>query len=144
MNAGFLMDRNPIGAGIGEGGNVLVGILDHQVAVERNIHSLAQRRDHRRPDGNVGHKVTIHHIDMEQGGATSHRSVGILSQAGEIGRQNGRCYFNQNRLLSRRYFRDNFNMRCGLARMTSKWYEGGADRPGVRGKLWYVGRQPGL
>jgi len=103
VNAGLLMDRNPIRAGIGESGNVRVTIFDHQVAVKGNIHSLAQGRNYRRPDGDVGHKVTVHHIHMEQGGATSHRSVGILSQAGEIGRQNGRRYFNQNVLLSRRY-----------------------------------------
>jgi len=32
---------------------------------------------------------------MKEGGATSHRGVGIFSQAGEVGRQNGRRYLNQ-------------------------------------------------
>ena len=44
MNTGFLMNSDPIRAGIGEGGNVLIGIFDHQVAVEGNIYRLAQAR----------------------------------------------------------------------------------------------------
>ena len=95
------MDRNPVGTGVGERRNVLVGILDHQVAVERDIDRLAQRRDHRRPDRDIGHKMAVHHVHVEEGGATSHRRIGILGQAGEISRQYGRRYLDQDKLLSR-------------------------------------------
>ncbi len=97
VNAGFLMDRNPVRAGIGESRDELVGIFDHQMAVEGNIDGLAKARDNRRPNRNIGHKVAVHHIDMEEGGATSHRGIGIFSQAGEIGRQNGRRYLDQDK-----------------------------------------------
>ena len=95
VTAHFLMHRNPVGAGVGERRNVLVRILDHQMTIERNIHRFAQRCNHRRPDRDIGHKVAVHDIHMEQGGATSHRLVGILGQTGEIGRQYGRRYFDQ-------------------------------------------------
>jgi len=42
MPAGFLMHRNPIGSGIGEVGDVLIRIFDHQVAIQRQIRGLAQ------------------------------------------------------------------------------------------------------
>ncbi len=77
--------------------NVLVGILDHQVAVEGDVDRFAQRRDHRRPDRNIGHKMPIHNIDMEEGRSTSHRLIGILGQTGEISRQYGRRYLDQDK-----------------------------------------------
>ena len=88
MDTGFLVDRNPVRAGSGERRNKFIRIFDHQVAVERNVHSFTQGRDYRWTDRNIGHKVAVHHINMEEGGATSHRGVCIFRQAGEIGRQN--------------------------------------------------------
>jgi hypothetical protein len=35
VDAGFVVDPDPIGARLGEGGNEIVGILDHEVAIER-------------------------------------------------------------------------------------------------------------
>ena len=78
VNAGFLMNRNPVRTGIGEGRNVLVGILDHEVAIEGNIDSLAQAGDHGRSDRDIGHEMTVHHVDMQQGSATSQCRVRIL------------------------------------------------------------------
>lgn len=41
MATGFLMDRNPVRAGIGKSRDIFVGVLDHQVAVEGNVHRFA-------------------------------------------------------------------------------------------------------
>src|ERR1035437_2479183 len=65
------MHRNPVGPGIGESRNVVIGILDHQMTVKRNVHGFTQRRNHRRPDRDIGHKMAVHDIHMEQGGAPS-------------------------------------------------------------------------
>ena len=62
----FLVHRNPVGARIGERRNVLVGILDHQVTIQRQLGHLAQRLHHRRPDGDVGHEVAVHHVHVQQ------------------------------------------------------------------------------
>src|SRR5664279_1583 len=110
--AHFLMHRDPVGPGVGESRNVVVGILNHQMTVQRNIHGFTQRRDHRRPNRDIGHKVAIHDIHMEQGGATSHRLVGILGQAGEISRQYGRRYLDQDKTSLRRIW-SNFSTGAG-------------------------------
>jgi hypothetical protein len=41
--------------------------------------------------------MPIHHVNMEEGGPTSHRLIGILGQAGEISRQYGRRYLDQDK-----------------------------------------------
>ena len=92
----FLMNRNPVDPGVCKNRNKLVGILDHQMTIERNVHRLAQGCDHGRADGDVGDEVTVHDINMEEGRTASHRGIGIFCQAGEISRQNGRRYLNQN------------------------------------------------
>ena len=102
MNAGFLMNGNPVRTGFGERRDVVIGIFDHQVAVERNIHRLAQAGDDRRANGDVGHEMTVHHVDMQQCRAPTYGRVSIFRQASEISRQNGRRYLNQDKLLSRR------------------------------------------
>ena len=44
--------------------------------------------------------MAIHYVNMEQGRASSYGRVGVFSQAGEIGRQYGRRYLDQE-LLAR-------------------------------------------
>ena len=79
MNAGFLMDRHPVCPGVGEGRNIVVSIFDHQMAVEGNVDRLEEAPDHRRSDRNIGHKVAIHHINMEEAGAP--RTAALASSA---------------------------------------------------------------
>ena len=61
--------RDPRGAG----GQVVVeqpvGIGDHQVDVERQPRVPRERRDHRRAEGQVGHEVAVHHVDVHEVGA---------------------------------------------------------------------------
>src|ERR1019366_187224 len=106
VTAHLLMHRDPVGPGVGERRNVLVGILDHQMTVKRNIHGFTERSDHWRPNRNIGHKMAIHDIHMEEGGAPSHRFIGILGQAGEISRQYGRRYLDQDKTSLRRISSD--------------------------------------
>ena len=51
VGAGLVVDADPVGAGLGERGNEFVGVLDHQVAVERQAGGLAQALDHRAGQG---------------------------------------------------------------------------------------------
>ena len=39
---------------------------DHEMAVEQELGGLAQRSDHRHPEGEVGDEVPVHHVDVEQ------------------------------------------------------------------------------
>ncbi len=72
-------------------GNELVGILDHQVAVEGQVSRLAQGLDYGRPNGEVRDEMAVHDIDMNHGGATFGGTTDLVRQMGEIRRQNGWC-----------------------------------------------------
>ena len=88
VHARFLVHRNPGRAGFGESGNEVVGILNHQVAVEGNTgNCFAQRRDDRRADGDVRHEMPVHDVHMQNGAAAVDRGLRLRAEPGEIGGQ---------------------------------------------------------
>jgi hypothetical protein len=64
MNTGFLMDGNPMGAGVREGRDKLVRSLNHKMTIERYAGDLAERSNDRRPDCEIGDEVTIHDVHV--------------------------------------------------------------------------------
>jgi len=64
MDAGFLMDGDPVSAGFGEFRNEEIGILDHKVTVEGNFELMAERTDNGRSNGEIGDEVTVHDVEM--------------------------------------------------------------------------------
>ena len=78
MAAGLLVHADPIGPGIGKGGNVLVRVLDHQVAIERQPRRFAQAFYQRRAKGDVGHKMPVHHIHMDCRSAAPLRGCNLV------------------------------------------------------------------
>src|SRR6266567_152262 len=101
MPASFLVHGNPVNAGVGKRGNELVWILDHQVAVKRQLRRLAQRLHHRRPYREVGNEVSIHDIHMDDTAATLGSGAHLLAQPGKISGENRRCQFDQSELSER-------------------------------------------
>ena len=53
------------GAGLGVGEGLGVGIVDHQVNVERPCGNPPQRLDHRQAERQIGHEVPIHDVDVQ-------------------------------------------------------------------------------
>ena len=96
MPAGFLVHRYPVDSGFGKCGNEVVRILNHQVAVQRQLGNLPQRLHHRRPDREVGNEVPIHNIDMDDAGSASAGGDHLLAQPRKISRKNRRSQFDQN------------------------------------------------
>ncbi len=96
MPAGLLMHRYPIDSGFGECRNELVRILDHQVAIQRQIGHLAQRFYNRRPDRKIGNEVAVHDIDMDDTRPALACGAYLLAQSSKISRKNGRSQFDQN------------------------------------------------
>jgi hypothetical protein len=92
MDANLLMHRDPVCAGIREGRDVVVRVLDHQVTVERHVHGLPQRRDHRRPDGDIWHKVAVHDVDVQERGSAFDGLFGVRSEPRKVSREDGRRY----------------------------------------------------
>ena len=96
MHAGFLVHRNPVGPGLGKLRNELVRILDHQVAIERQIGRFAQRLHQRRAHGEIGHKMAVHDVHMDDGAAAFGGALDLVRQMGEISRQNSRVRVRSN------------------------------------------------
>ncbi len=59
------MNSNDIGPSVGKGGNVFIYIFDHQVHVQLETGMLFKRLNDFWTNGNIGHKVTIHHIQVQ-------------------------------------------------------------------------------
>jgi hypothetical protein len=69
MDAGFLVDGDPVGAGFGDGRDEVVGTFDHEMAVERDLGNLAEGGDYGRADRKIGDEVAVHDVDVENGSA---------------------------------------------------------------------------
>ncbi len=89
MGNRLLMHGEDIGAGLGEIGDIAVGIFNHQVHVEGQVRHLARRFDDQRTDGDVRHEMAVHDIHMHIIGAGRLDGTDFFPEAGKIRRQNG-------------------------------------------------------
>ena len=63
---------------------------DHQVHIDRRRHAIfAQSAANHRANGQVGHVVVVHHIEVDDVGTRGQHLVDVLTQSGEIGGENG-------------------------------------------------------
>ena len=79
------MDGDVIRARLGEGFEIGIAGLDHQVAVENLRRVRAQRRDDGRAERDVGHEMAVHHVEMNPVGAGRDDVGDLLPELGEIG-----------------------------------------------------------
>lgn len=63
---------------------------------------LAKRFDDRGPDGQIGDKMTVHDVDMDDSGAASRGLLDLVRQMGEVGGEYRGCKFDQNRVPQNR------------------------------------------
>ena len=89
MDAGFLVDGDPISAGFRESGDEFIRPFNHEMTIERNFRDSAKRGYDRRPDRDVRDEMTIHHINVEDGGSPFDSGLSFRAEAGEISRQDG-------------------------------------------------------
>jgi hypothetical protein len=59
------LDKEMIGAGVGEAGEVALRLDDHQMHIEQLLRAASHRLGNPRPDCDVRHESTIHHVDMD-------------------------------------------------------------------------------
>ncbi len=89
--AGFGMKRNVGGPGFREVRDDAIDGLDHEVHVERRGDAvLAQRLAHHRADGEVGHVVIVHDVEVDDVGAGGEHRVHFVAETREIRGENGR------------------------------------------------------
>jgi hypothetical protein len=86
------MKGDQVGAGLGEIGNDPIDRPHHQVDIDRRGDAIAaQRLHHRRAKGEIGNVVVVHHIEMHPVGAGRKHRGHVVTETGQVGRENGRC-----------------------------------------------------
>jgi len=95
--AGLIMDAHPVGSGLCERLHKLIRILNHHVAIERQVRRFPQRLHHRRPNRQVGHKMAVHHVHVDHAPASALGGANLLAQTGKIGGKNRWKQFNQDK-----------------------------------------------
>jgi hypothetical protein len=89
MDAGFLVDGNPISAGFCKCGDEVIGPFNHKMAIERNFSDFAKGSYDGGPDGDVRDEMTIHDVHMENGGSAFDSGLGFRAEASEVSRKDG-------------------------------------------------------
>ena len=101
VNACFLVHGDPIRASVCKRGNVAVGILDHQVAVENGVGKrFAQRSHDRRANRDVRHEVTIHNVQVQHRATAFERGFSVVGEPREVRGEYRRGQFNGHKRLS--------------------------------------------
>ena len=92
MQVGARLDVNgdAVGAGLGKRLDVGIDRRDHQMHVEGQRAVGSERRDDARADGQVGHEMPVHHIDMQPVRTGVRDRPHLLAKARKVSRQNGR------------------------------------------------------
>src|SRR5215510_14997711 len=89
--AGFDMHRQIIAPCLDKRWQEHVRLLDHEVDIERQIRHCVEGFDDRRPDGEIGHKVPVHDINVNQVSASGFDPADLFSQAGKISGEDRWC-----------------------------------------------------
>ena len=96
MRRGVRVEGDDVGTGLAEGLGQRVDRLHHQMHVDRRRGSirfhgvLLQRLADHRAEGQVGHVMVVHHVEVDPVGAGGQHVLDFLAQAGEVGRQDRR------------------------------------------------------
>ena len=86
----FDMNGDGIRAGFEEARQVMIGMLDHEMNVERKLRVLSHGRDDRRPKRNVIDEMAVHDVEMEPIGAGLFGAMDLGFELREIRGENGR------------------------------------------------------
>ena len=70
--------------------NIPQRLADHQVHIKGQVAHLGQPGDHRRAKGDIGHKMPVHYIQVQQMSAPGGAFVGLCAHVGKIAGQHRR------------------------------------------------------
>jgi hypothetical protein len=70
----------------------MIGVLDHEMDVERQIGELANNRDDSRAEGNVIDEMSVHDVAMNPIGPSFLNPAHVIGQSGKIGGEDGGGY----------------------------------------------------
>ena len=84
LGIGLDMEIDKIRAGIAELLGVTHRLFDHQMHIKKHVRLLAQRLEHRDPNGDIRHKKAVHHVKVEIVGAGFPNLVHLGAKFGKI------------------------------------------------------------
>ena len=79
MDRGLDVDCDVLGAGSRELLDVTLGLHDHQMNVQGQLRRLPGRLHHERPDGDVGHEPSVHHVNVDEIGPCALHGLNFLA-----------------------------------------------------------------
>jgi hypothetical protein len=80
----------------------MIGVLDHEMDVEREFRVLSNGRDDSRPERNVIDEMAVHDVEMQPIGAGLLGAVDLVLETGEVRGEDGRsdqCFHADETLL---------------------------------------------
>jgi len=80
----FGVDGNTVRAGFGKAFDVAAGRVDHEVNVEKFCRVFSDLLDDELPEGDVGHEVAVHHVEVKPVGFGGVDKVDGLIEAAEV------------------------------------------------------------
>ncbi len=92
VRARFHMDCQHISSCLSEGLKVAFRLLDHQVHIQHGSGFISQRTQclhDQRTNGDVGHEMPIHHVDVEPVGPGAEGFAALVFETSKVGRQDG-------------------------------------------------------
>src|SRR5262245_2581234 len=94
MSISFNVHRNHLRTGFDELFSVTTGLRNHQVSIDRQTSCCHERLHNWEPDRDVWYEMTVHHIDVKNGRATTFDSLDLFSETRKIRGQDRRCNVN--------------------------------------------------
>src|SRR5437870_5487589 len=85
----FNVDGDRVRSGVDKTGQVMIGMLDHEMDVERQSRELANSRDDSRSEGNVIDEMSVHDVAMNPIDSGFLNPTDFIGQSGKIGGQDG-------------------------------------------------------
>jgi hypothetical protein len=87
---GLDMHGDGIRAGLEETRQIMIGMLDHEMNIERELRQFAHRGDKSGPKGNIVHEMAVHDVEMEPVGAGFLGAPDFAAELGEVRGEDGR------------------------------------------------------
>ncbi len=81
------MERDDVGAGLREIGDVLQRLRDHQMDIQRDARVTFQALQHRDADGDVRDEMTVHDVVVQPVGAGLFHALRVGTEGAEVGGQ---------------------------------------------------------
>ena len=93
VGIGLQVDRDAVGAGVGECLHLLGGTLDHEMHVQDSpcgVHVVGDRRGDERADRDRRDEVAVHDVDVDDPRARCHHVAHLRAELGEVGGEDRR------------------------------------------------------